>query len=66
MKTSRATVAELSRFTRAVLTYTPSGRLGAVTLLRGREAFTLADNEARALLDAAQLPLEPSSPRESG
>lgn len=50
--TRRAFVVDLSPNTRAVVALKPSGQPFSVTLLRGREAFTLADNEARKLGEA--------------
>jgi len=60
MRSTNAVVVDLSRYTRAVITYTSSGLLGPITLLRGHEAFTLSDREARNLLETPSHPPEPS------
>jgi hypothetical protein len=48
----KAVIVDLSASTRVVIATKPSGAVHSATILRGREAFTLADNEARKLGEA--------------
>lgn len=52
MKTKDARVVDLSQSTTAVLAFHPSGRVLSATFVRGREAFTLSESEAKRLSEA--------------